>query len=103
MNINPPPLSDTASSTVKKTDSAFYRIYLAPKQANRPIEYYLHHRIQYKKDMDTFELPGKPTQLVELDVNRWWIKKRWTPSFQRSLPRNDNESSPFTAPAEYDS
>ncbi|OMJ14875.1 hypothetical protein AYI70_g7622 [Smittium culicis] len=39
MNYTPPPLNDTASSTVKKTDSTLYGIQLALAQATRPIGY----------------------------------------------------------------
>ncbi|OMJ19138.1 hypothetical protein AYI70_g4922 [Smittium culicis] len=55
MNYTPPPLNDTASSTVKKTDSTLYGIQLALAQATRPIDYYFHRRIQENPGMDTAE------------------------------------------------
>ncbi|OMJ24706.1 hypothetical protein AYI70_g1395, partial [Smittium culicis] len=55
MNYTPPPLNDTASSTVEKTDSILYEIQLALAQATRPIDYYVHRRIQENPGMDTAE------------------------------------------------
>ncbi|OMJ20936.1 hypothetical protein AYI70_g3783 [Smittium culicis] len=55
MNYTPPPLNDTASSTVKKTDSAFYGIQLALAQAARPIDYSVHRQVQENKRMDISE------------------------------------------------
>ncbi|OMJ10963.1 hypothetical protein AYI70_g9998 [Smittium culicis] len=40
---------------MKKTDSAIYGIQLALAQATRPIDYYVHRRIQENKDMITSE------------------------------------------------
>ncbi|OMJ22773.1 hypothetical protein AYI70_g2658 [Smittium culicis] len=55
MNYTPPLLNDTASSTAKKTDSTLYGIHLALEQAIRPIEYYVHCRIQENPGMNTAE------------------------------------------------
>ncbi|OMJ28642.1 hypothetical protein AYI69_g1886 [Smittium culicis] len=55
MNYTPHPLNDTASSTVEKTDSTLYGIQLALAQATRPIDYYVHRRIQENPGMDTAE------------------------------------------------
>ncbi|OMJ25762.1 hypothetical protein AYI69_g4187 [Smittium culicis] len=82
MNYIPPPLNDSASSTVKKAVSATYGIRLALAQATRPIDYYVHRRFQESSRINTkedhgvifastmreLELPGKPTQLVESDT-----------------------------------
>ncbi|PWA01876.1 hypothetical protein BB558_001992 [Smittium angustum] len=46
MNYQPPPLNDSASSAVKKADSILYGIQVALAQATRPIDYYVHRRIQ---------------------------------------------------------
>ncbi|PVZ96927.1 hypothetical protein BB558_007146, partial [Smittium angustum] len=42
----PPPLNDSASIGVKKIDSMLYGIQVALAQATRPIDYYVHRRIQ---------------------------------------------------------
>ncbi|OMJ08407.1 hypothetical protein AYI69_g11075 [Smittium culicis] len=55
MNYIPPPLGDSASSAVKKADSVLYGIQLSPAQATRPIDYYVHRRVQ--------EIPGINTAL----------------------------------------
>ncbi|OMJ24285.1 hypothetical protein AYI70_g1679 [Smittium culicis] len=55
MNYTPPPLNNTASSTVKKTDSTFYGIQLALAQETRQIDYYVHRRIHENSGMDTAE------------------------------------------------
>ncbi|OMJ07797.1 hypothetical protein AYI69_g11320 [Smittium culicis] len=55
MNYTPHPLKDTASSTVKKTDSTLYGIHLALAQTPRPIDYYFHRSIQENPGMDTAE------------------------------------------------
>ncbi|OMJ28244.1 hypothetical protein AYI69_g2285 [Smittium culicis] len=55
MIYTPPPLNDKASSTVKKTGSTLYGIQLALAQATRPIDYYIHRRIQENPGMDTAE------------------------------------------------
>ncbi|OMJ14369.1 hypothetical protein AYI69_g8627, partial [Smittium culicis] len=57
MNYNPPPLNDSASSAVKKADTALYEIQVAPAQATRPIEYFVHRRIQENPGLDTSEDP----------------------------------------------
>ncbi|OMJ16779.1 hypothetical protein AYI70_g6387 [Smittium culicis] len=57
MNYTSPPLNDTASSTVKTTNYAFYGIQFAYAQATRPIDYYFHRRIQENKGMNTSEDP----------------------------------------------
>ncbi|PVU87853.1 hypothetical protein BB561_006145 [Smittium simulii] len=57
MNYNPPPLKDSASSAVKKTDSALYGIQLALAQATRPIDFYVHRRIQDNPTLDRADDP----------------------------------------------
>ncbi|PVU92007.1 hypothetical protein BB561_004076 [Smittium simulii] len=57
MNYNPPPLNDSASSAVKKTDYALYGIQLVLAQETRPIDYYAHRRIQDNSTLDTLEDP----------------------------------------------
>ncbi|PVU96831.1 hypothetical protein BB561_000939 [Smittium simulii] len=59
MNYIPPPLNDSASSAVKKTDYALYGIQLALAQATRPIDFYVHRRIQDSPTLDTAEDPEK--------------------------------------------
>ncbi|PVU86851.1 hypothetical protein BB561_006524, partial [Smittium simulii] len=54
MNYNPPPLNDSATSAVKKTDSALYGIQ-SLVQATRPIDYYVHRRIQDNPGLNTTE------------------------------------------------
>ncbi|OMJ08551.1 hypothetical protein AYI70_g11476 [Smittium culicis] len=55
MNYIPLPLNNTASSTVKKADSALYGIQLTFAQATRPIEYYVRRRIQESSGIDIKE------------------------------------------------
>ncbi|OMJ22283.1 hypothetical protein AYI70_g2970 [Smittium culicis] len=57
MNYNPPPLNDSASTAVKKADTALYRIQVALDQATRPIDYFVHRRIQDNPGLDTSEDP----------------------------------------------
>ncbi|PVU93875.1 hypothetical protein BB561_002973 [Smittium simulii] len=57
MNYNPPPLNDSASSAVKKTDSALYGIQLELAHATRSIDFYAHRRIQDNPTLDTAEDP----------------------------------------------
>ncbi|PVU89438.1 hypothetical protein BB561_005353 [Smittium simulii] len=57
MNYIPPPLNDSALSAVKKTDSTLYGIQLALAQATRPIDFYVHRRIQDNPTLDTAEDP----------------------------------------------
>ncbi|OMJ27816.1 hypothetical protein AYI69_g2739, partial [Smittium culicis] len=80
INYIPPPLSNSASSAVKKADTVMYEIQLALAQATRPIDYYVHRRIQETPGNNTalslkshnlhkgLDLPGRPTQLVESDT-----------------------------------
>ncbi|OMJ30032.1 hypothetical protein AYI69_g436 [Smittium culicis] len=46
MNYQPPPLNDSASTAVKKADACLHGIQVALAQATRPIDYYVHRRIQ---------------------------------------------------------
>ncbi|OMJ22129.1 hypothetical protein AYI70_g3061 [Smittium culicis] len=57
MNYNPPPLNDSASTAVKKADTALYGIQVALAQATRPIDYFFHRRIQDNPGLDTSEDP----------------------------------------------
>ncbi|OMJ08288.1 hypothetical protein AYI69_g11127, partial [Smittium culicis] len=57
MNYNPSPLNDSASSAVKKADTALYGIQVALAQATRPIDYFVHLRIQENPGLDTSEDP----------------------------------------------
>ncbi|OMJ17878.1 hypothetical protein AYI70_g5683, partial [Smittium culicis] len=57
MNYNPPPLNDSASTAVKKADTALYGIQVALAQATRPIDYFVHRRIQDNPGLDTSEDP----------------------------------------------
>ncbi|PVU91005.1 hypothetical protein BB561_004608 [Smittium simulii] len=57
MNYNLPPLNDSASSAVKKTDSALYGIQLALAQATRPIDFYVYRRIQDNSTLDIADDP----------------------------------------------
>ncbi|OMJ16698.1 hypothetical protein AYI69_g7733 [Smittium culicis] len=57
MNYNPTPLNDSASSAVKKADTALYGIQVALVQATRPIDYFIHRRIQENPGLDTSEDP----------------------------------------------
>ncbi|PVU91486.1 hypothetical protein BB561_004380 [Smittium simulii] len=56
-NYNPPPLNDSATSTVKKTDSTLYEIQLAMAQATRPIDYYVHFKIYDNHKLNNAEDP----------------------------------------------
>ncbi|PVU97207.1 hypothetical protein BB561_000686 [Smittium simulii] len=58
MNYNPLLLNDTAIRVIKKTDSALYGIQLALVQATRPIDYYVHRRIQENLGLNTVEDPA---------------------------------------------
>ncbi|OMJ18864.1 hypothetical protein AYI70_g5089 [Smittium culicis] len=55
MDYIPYPLNDSAYITVNKVDSALYGIQLALVQATRPIDYYVHQRIQESPRIDTKE------------------------------------------------
>ncbi|OMJ15792.1 hypothetical protein AYI70_g7025 [Smittium culicis] len=57
MNYNPPPLNDSASTAVMKSDTALYGNKVALAQATRPIDYFVHRRIQYNPGLDTSEDP----------------------------------------------
>ncbi|OMJ13174.1 hypothetical protein AYI69_g9104, partial [Smittium culicis] len=57
MNYNPPPLNDSASSAVKKADTALFGIQVALDQATRLIDYFVHQRIQETPGLDTSEDP----------------------------------------------
>ncbi|OMJ13397.1 hypothetical protein AYI70_g8526 [Smittium culicis] len=57
MNYNPPPLNDSASSAVKKAETALYGIQAALTQLKIPIDYFFHQRIQYNPGLDTTEHP----------------------------------------------
>ncbi|OMJ26897.1 hypothetical protein AYI69_g3689 [Smittium culicis] len=57
MNYSPPPLNDSASSAVKKADTALYGIQVALAQATRPIDYFVHRRILENPGLDTSEDP----------------------------------------------
>ncbi|OMJ08613.1 hypothetical protein AYI70_g11438 [Smittium culicis] len=57
MNYNPPPLNDSASSAVKKAETALYGIQAALTQLKIPIDYFFHQRIQYNPGLDTTEDP----------------------------------------------
>ncbi|OMJ28054.1 hypothetical protein AYI69_g2484 [Smittium culicis] len=46
MNYQPPPLKDSSSAAVKKADTTLHGIQVALAQSTRPIDYYVHRRIQ---------------------------------------------------------
>ncbi|OMJ13724.1 hypothetical protein AYI69_g8871, partial [Smittium culicis] len=46
MNYQPLPLNDSTSAAVKKADATLHGIQAALVQATRPIDYYVHRRIQ---------------------------------------------------------
>ncbi|OMJ28822.1 hypothetical protein AYI69_g1690 [Smittium culicis] len=46
MNYQPPPLNDLTSTAVKKADACLHGIQIELAQATRPIDYYVHRRIQ---------------------------------------------------------
>ncbi|OMJ11088.1 hypothetical protein AYI70_g9928 [Smittium culicis] len=53
MNYNPQPLNESASNVVNKSDFIFYGTQIALSQAIKPIDYYVHFRIQENPELDT--------------------------------------------------
>ncbi|PVU86994.1 hypothetical protein BB561_006494 [Smittium simulii] len=117
MNYNPPPLNDSATSIVNKTDSAIYGIQKALYQATRPIDYYVHRRIIDNLELNTAEDPaimfastmqvlladiaatgldffGKPTELIKTEV-----KPRQQYTISKNTYRCKTDTAPSTSAA----